>query len=117
MSGKIRDRRRKNHKRKEKAVPLPKDLEMMTALATKRYKVHVLMKVIEAFTVFAVDPEQAVKHIQAGQGRPAGREGPMVVDIKVEEMGQGSEENGPIVDNAETELNPKTQSLIEVVRS
>jgi hypothetical protein len=67
--------------------------------------------------VWAVDKDHAAKLvIEEGQGRPAGSKGPDIVDVKVMEMGAGDPGNAAIVDNAQTEMDPKVQSLIEVVR-
>jgi hypothetical protein len=87
-------------------------LNMMASMAKKRYKVELLLEAIQRFTVWATDEEEAQLIVQRGEGRPAGQEGPNVVGIKVLEMGQVSEGEAKIIDNAESENNP----LVEVIR-
>jgi hypothetical protein len=94
------------------------ELEMMAAMSKKRYKVTILEEALTNVIIWASDPEEAQQLVlHHGEGRHAGREGPNVAGVKVEEMGAGSPENAAIVDNAESEKDPNVKSLIEVVRS
>jgi hypothetical protein len=115
MAGKLRDRQRKKHK-KRKPMSEVTPLDMMGAQAKKRYKVHILMEAIKSIIVWATDPDEAARLVMdQGQGTDAGTQGPNVSGVKVEEMGAGTPENAPIIENANTELSPKVKSLIEVV--
>lgn len=89
MAGKAKDLRRAKHKKKVKPMnQTPKDLEVIHAQATKRYKVEVLLKTVETFTVWAANPEQASDLVvKGGQGRPAGHKGPEVEATRVNELG------------------------------
>jgi hypothetical protein len=125
MAGKNKDRSRSKNKRNKnmrtrldkmaKELELPEDLKMMTAMAVKRYKVEVLLKKIDRWTVYAHDQEEAQKLVLGGQGRDAGSTNPEIVQIRVTEMGDGDPGNAEVVQAAETEKDPKVKSLIEVV--
>jgi hypothetical protein len=113
MAGKVRDRQRRKKKRK----PMSEEsLHLMSAQAKKRYKVHVLMEAVKSIIIWATDPDEAAKLVlDEGQGTDAGTQGPNVSGVKVEEMGVGTPNNAPIIENANTELAPNVKSLIEVV--
>jgi len=120
VAGKARDRERKKHKNKERKMPEqkqePTGLEMMHAQALKKYKVEVLLKAIESFTIFAADQQQAADLvIKEQQGRPAGRQGPNIEAVKVTEMGALDKKEAAVIDNAQTEQSKTEKRLIEVV--
>jgi hypothetical protein len=57
----------------------------------KRWKVGVIMMKMDAFTVQARTPEEAVDAVKQGQGRPAGSTQPVVQEFQVIEMGAKGE--------------------------
>jgi hypothetical protein len=91
---------------------------MMAAQAKKRYFVSVAQCREDTFTIWATDDEEAMELVvKEGQGKHAGSKGPEIVGVKAHEDGAPQPENAEIVDNAQTELDPKVKGLIEVVRS
>ncbi len=94
---------------------LPDDLAIMSAQALKRYKVTVYMQKIDQWTIFAHDVEEAKQFILKGDGRPAGGTEPRIAKMDVEEMGEGDPTNMALLENVETEHNPKTKTLVEMV--
>ena len=94
---------------------LPDDLAVMAAQAMKRFKVTVYMQKIDQWTIYAHDAEEAKQFVLKGDGRPAGGSEPRVAKMDVVEMGVGDPTNMELLENIETERNPKTERLVEVV--
>ena len=126
MAGNNKDRQRKKnkHNKHEQKVrdKLAHDvatnpLNMMIAMAKKHYRVELLVESIERLDVWASDEEEAQLQVEKGNGRHVGREGPNVVGVKVSEIGVMPKETDAVIDNAETEQDPKVKPLIEVVGS
>jgi hypothetical protein len=118
MAGKVKDRLRPKKKRRKRMSQMPQDLEIMAAQATKRFRVTVVQQRVDEFTIWATDPNHAGDLVvKQGQGRPAGSRGPAIVDVKVQEYGEGVPENAHIVESAQIEQSKTEQKLIEVVGS
>ena len=96
---------------------LPPDLEMMSSMALKLYKVRVLLQKEDHWTVYAHDADEVKQLILAGKGKPAGGTDPQVLKMDIQEAGDGDDTNLAIMENAITEGNPKTKRLVEVVAS
>lgn len=65
----------------------PGQLEAIKALSMKRYKVSAVTIGLHHYTVMANSQEQAHERVfQEGQGRPAGKEGPVPVMVRVQDM-------------------------------
>lgn len=91
----------------------PGSLEVMQALAAKRFKVKIIYKAEAHFTVMARDPNHAVQLIKEGQGRPAGTQEPEPVAFQVLEEKGGKFGDSEVLNAAGEE--EKREGLIKVV--
>lgn len=54
-----------------------------------RYKVGVVQEVVKCFTIFAANPDEAIKRCSEGYGVDAGLEGPRTIVVMSKEMASG----------------------------